>query len=85
MCRKEPRNVSPALQMAQPSPATPDKATNYKKKEVLICFVLQHIAIYLFYRHFSLKVYSVELLNDSFNSMSTLCIDIRAVFALSIN
>ena len=31
MCRKEPRNVSPALQMARPSPATPDKATNYKK------------------------------------------------------
>ena len=84
MCRKEPSNVSPALQMAQPSPATPDKATNYKKK-VLICFVLQRIAIYLFYRHFSMKVYSVELLNASFNSMSTLCIDIRAVFAHSIN
>ena len=60
MCRKEPRNVSPALQMAQPSPATPDKATNYKKKR---------IAIYLFYRHFSMNVYSVELLNASFNSM----------------
>ena len=40
MCRKEPRNVSPALQMAQPSPATPDKGTNYKMYCNTINFLL---------------------------------------------
>ena len=58
MCRKEPRNVSPALQMAQPSPATPDKETNYIKCICSCSFLylyLYFMYLYIFYLYLYFK------------------------------